>query len=259
MATIVGTTYLNGCNYQVGYDLLSQSQSGNYSVVRFYGILNVTNNYISWSRGTAQVWNNSVGIGTYYSKGSYTLVSQDVTLYHDNNGNYSATLTGSLNTTFVSGSANGGFSLPHINRYPVISSASNFTDEENPIIRFSSYGTYSLRAKIEVGGNTQLITRDLASKSATSYTFELTDKERDALISLAGAKDTLSVRFTICAMSGNTELSASYLDRTMTVVPKGRLYINGEWERVIAYYGKKGEWKKVKVYIGKDGEWKRGK
>ncbi len=114
--TVVGTVYLNGCNYQVGYDLLSQSTANNTSTVRFYGVLNVTNNYISWSRGTASTWGKSVDIGTYYSKGSYTLVSNDVTITHSSDGSYSATLSGSLSTTFVSGTASGTFTLPTIPR-----------------------------------------------------------------------------------------------------------------------------------------------
>ena len=50
MATSLGRVYLNGCNYELAYDLLGQNVEGNYSNVRLYGILHVTNNYISWSK-----------------------------------------------------------------------------------------------------------------------------------------------------------------------------------------------------------------
>ena len=229
---VVGTAYLSGCNYQVGYDLLSQNTSGNYSTVRFYGVLNVTNNYVSWSRGTASVWGASSGLNTRYNKGSYTVVQQDVNLYHDNNGNYSATLSGTLNTTFVSGTASGNFSLPKINRYPILQSGQNFTDEENPTINFTSYGTFSLRAKLEAGGNSQLIVRDLPSKTATSYTFELTDEEREKLRKLIPTSNSLQVTETICAMSGNTELNSSSAIYTMTLVNGNPVFSNFEFEDV---------------------------
>lgn len=215
---VVGTAYLNGCNYQVGYDLLSQDTANNSSRVRFYGVLNVTNNYISWSRGTASVRNTSVGIGTYYSKGSYTLVTEEVTIYHNGNGDFGENLTGSLNTTFVSGTASGYYSLPHINRYPILTSGSNFSDEENPTLNFTSYGTFPIRVKLEVGSNTQLITRDLSNKNAKSYTIELTDEERETLRALTPNSNELTVRETVCAMNGNTELNYSYKDYKMTIV-----------------------------------------
>lgn len=122
MAKILNTVYLTGCNYQIGYDLLSQNVSNNTSRVRFYGILNVTNNYVSWSSGTAQVWTFSKGIGTYYSKGKYTVVQGDATITHKADGTYSANVTGSLNTSFVSGSTNGRMTLPTIPRKSSISS-----------------------------------------------------------------------------------------------------------------------------------------
>ena len=217
MATVLGTTYLNGCNYQLAYDLLSQNTANNTSTVRLYGILNVTNNYVSWSRGTASVHTASTGIGTYYAKGSHTLITADFTFTHNSDGNFSIYIGASLSTTFVSGSTGGTLTLPRILRYPLIKSADNFNDEANPKMTYTSYNTFPIRCKIEAGGNTSLITRSLAANSS-SCTFELTDEERDKLRALCTTSNSLSVRFTVCAMNGNTELSASYLDRTMTIV-----------------------------------------
>ena len=114
MANIVGTTNLTGCNWQVGWDLISQNRVNRTSVVRLYGILNVTNSYVSWTRGTASVGNSSVNLATRYNRGTHTLVSSDITVQHDGNGNYSGTISASLNTTFVSGTASGTMNLPNI-------------------------------------------------------------------------------------------------------------------------------------------------
>ena len=218
MATIIGTTYLNGCNYQIGYDLISQNNTGNSSTVKLYGILNVTNNYISWSRGTASVYNTSTSIGTYYAKGTYTLVSGTYTFNHDSNGNLSMNISGTLSTTFVSGTASGKMTLPHIDRFPIMTEGMDFTDEENPTIKFTSYGTFPIRVKLEAGGNTKLITRDLSDKNAKSYTFELTEEERNKLRELSKNSKTLQVTETVCAMNGETELNVSYVKKIMTVV-----------------------------------------
>ena len=86
---VVGTSYVDRwANYQVGYDLLSQDVATNTSSVRFYGVLNVTGNNISWVWGNASVWGASASLGTSYNKGSYILVQQDVTIYHNSDGTY---------------------------------------------------------------------------------------------------------------------------------------------------------------------------
>lgn len=121
---VLGTTYLTGCNYQVGYDLLSQNVSANSSTLRVYGVLNVTNSYIAWSRGTATVYGTTWNLGTRYNKGSYVVVQADVTIYHNADGTKTEYIGGSLNTTFVSGTTGGNATLPTIPRKSGISSFS---------------------------------------------------------------------------------------------------------------------------------------
>lgn len=118
---ILNTVYLNGCNYQIGYDLNSQNINNDTSKVRFYGILNVTNSYVSWSHGTAQVWSFVSNLATRYNRGSYVVVEGVATLNHNQDGTYSAELTGSLNTTFTSGTTSAWFTLPTIARKSSIS------------------------------------------------------------------------------------------------------------------------------------------
>lgn len=112
----VARVYLSGCNYEVGYDLISQSTQNNTSYVKFWGILHVTNSYVSWSRGTANVWGSNTTLNTYYSRGDYEVTNQYVTLYHNSDGTYSHSLGGTLSTSYTSGTAQGTFSLPTIPR-----------------------------------------------------------------------------------------------------------------------------------------------
>lgn len=128
-------------------------------------------------------------------------------------------------------SASGTYETTKIPRYSQIQSATNFTDEENPTITFTNptNGYFPLRAKIEAGGDNQLIIRDI-DKKATSYTFDLTEEERQTLRSLSKNSNSLSVILTICAMNGEQELSASYLTRIMTIVNANPEFNNFEWE-----------------------------
>ena len=217
MATVLGTVYLNNCNYQLAYDLLSQNTANNTSTVRFYGILNVTGYYVAWTRGTASVHTASQAVGTRYERGSHTLITADFTFTHNNDGNFSSWISAGLSTTFVSGSTGGTLTLPRILRYPVISSADNFNDEGNPTVRYTSYNTFPIRVRMEVTGNSSIVSRDMPANSSTC-TFNLTETERDRLRSACANSNSLKVRFVVAALNGNTEVSWSYLDRTMTIV-----------------------------------------
>lgn len=167
------------------------------------------------------------GQQVYFSDARISLYSGTVvcsgqfTIGHNSNGtrSFSAWAEAGIYTYAVNCSGSGSWDLPTIPRYSEISSADNFNDEGNPTIRFSnpSGGYFALRAKMEVGGNTSFITRDLSS-TATSCTFNLSESERNRLRNQIPNSQSLCVRFTICCMSGNSELSASYLDRTMTIV-----------------------------------------
>lgn len=215
MATVVGTTYLNGCNYQLAYDLLSQNIENNTSTVRLYGILNVTNNFVSWSRGTASVHTESAGIGTYYAKGSYTLITRDFTWNHDSSGNFSSYIGASLSTTFVSGSTGGVITLPSIPRQANVTGATDFTDEQNPTITFNNPGGFRINARLEFADTN--IQRDNIPNTG-SYTFNLTEEERNLLRSKC-TSNSMGVREVIgTCISGTTESFWSWQDKIMTIV-----------------------------------------
>lgn len=143
-----------------------------------------------------------------------------IDVYHNSDGTRAVgvSLSTAIYTRSVS-TDSGTWVLDTIPRYSNIISAPDFSDEDNPTITFTnpSGGYFPLRAKMEAGGNSQLIIRDIPANS-TSCTFSLSEEERNTLRNLCTNSKTLGVRFTICCMSGGTELSASYLDRTMTVV-----------------------------------------
>ena len=231
MATWLGTTYFdNYANYELSYDLLSQSTQGNYSVVRLYGTLHVTGYSISWSWGTASVHTESQGIGTYYSRGDYVVIQRDFTFYHDNNGNFSSWIGGGINTSYHSGDTGGTMTLPKINRQANVTGATDFTDESNPTITFSNPAGFRINARLEFSGST--IRRDNILNTG-SYTFELTNEERELLRSKIPNSNSLIVREVIATCySGTTESAWSWQDKKMTMVNANPIFSNYTFEDI---------------------------
>lgn len=206
MANIVGQVNLSGCNYQIGYDLLSQNTAGNYSTVRFYGILNVTNNYVAWSRGTASVWGASAGLATRYNKGSYTVVTQDVNIGHDNQGNYSGTITGSLSTTFTSGTASGPFSLPKINRIAITNSVSGGVLENDFKVNFIKYtDNFSYKLRISIPNVKEL---EKISYQNSGTAFKLTQATLNYLYTYTAKSNDVNLGFAVETWSSNSIISS---------------------------------------------------
>ena len=231
MATWLGTTYFdNYANYELSYDLLSQSTQGNYSVVRLYGTLHVTGYSISWSWGTASVHTESQGIGTYYSRGDYVVIQRDFTFYHDNNGNFSSWIGGGISTSYHSGDTGGTMTLPKINRQANVTGATDFTDESNPTITFSNPAGFRINARLEFSGST--IRRDNILNTG-SYTFELTNEERELLRSKIPNSNSLIVREVIATCySGTTESAWSWQDKKMTMVNANPIFSNYTFEDI---------------------------
>lgn len=183
---------------------------------------NIKTNPVSY-RVTINGTNYNGTIVSYGGSGTVTLKSGSLTVGHNNDGSknisFSFSVTDHPNKSYTPGnaSASGSMNLTKIARYPVLNSGSNFTDEGNPTLKFTNYGVFNVRVKLEAGGNTSLITRDI-SKHATSYTFNLTEEERNELRALCPNSNSLSVRETVCAVNGTTEVNASYKDYTMTIV-----------------------------------------
>lgn len=198
-----------GGNYSdIGWNLVgSGSASGYYMAGNFKVVID--NEQVYYSSNRIQLWNNTV------------VASGTKRIYHNNDGNrsFGALAEAGIYDYAVNVSGSGSWSLSQIARYSNIIDADNFNDEGNPNMTFSnpSGGYFALRCKMEVGGNTSFIIRDIASNS-TSCRFNLTDAERTKLRNATTNSNSLGVRFTVCCMSGNTELSASYLDKTMTII-----------------------------------------
>ena len=192
MATRLGIVNLTGCSYELAYDLLSQSVANNSSTVRLYGILHVTNNYVSWSRGSASVHTSGLqAIGTYYARGDHTVITRDFTFGHNSSGDFSTYIGASLSTTFVSGDCGGTLTLPRIPRYANINSFTvSKRDETSLTFSFSASATIDY-IWYSTNGGSSWTGRDITDGTSasfavtgltanTSYTCKLRVRRRDS-------------------------------------------------------------------------------
>lgn len=153
--------------------------------------------------------------GTLVASGNYTMT-------HDTAGNktFSASAEAGIYTVAVNCSGSGSFTLPQIARAAKITAAPNFTDIQNPTINYQNSAgnsVSSLQACISLTGSTDNIEYRDISKTGTSYTFELTEAERNVLRAAAPNSNTLSVIFYIkTIISGQTFYETA--TRTMTIV-----------------------------------------
>jgi hypothetical protein len=218
------------------YQVLNQSTTNNNTTFRLYG-------YFYYGGGTQVSSATNGGFyldGTYIHSSHYTfnpgyhlLGTKDIVVSHNNDGSFPGKYVGiSANSWHMSGSAGGNIYAGKINRYPVLNNGSNFTDEGNPVYNITSYNSFPLRIKLEAGGNPQLITRNVSTSTNGNYTLILTESERNILRKLCSNSNTLNVTETVCAMDGNTELSASYKFYTMAIVNANPTFDNFEFEDV---------------------------
>lgn len=222
----------------VSFNETGTNTANNYSTVTCSATLSANNiSYSSTNGGTLSIYwhdnknNTDVLLASEYisscgmSYGSKT-VSGSYTAYHNNDGNLSgyAYAYFTKNKTLQWIPASGGVStawtaLTYIPRQANLTAADNFNDDGNPKITYSNpagNAVSSLQACISLTGSKDDVKYRDISKTGTSYTFNLTNEERDVLLT-AAVKNTLTVTFFVrTVIGGNTFYST--LNRTMTVV-----------------------------------------
>ena len=171
--------------------------------------------------------NRSFSIRKDVNKNAWvTLSSFTITKSHNSDGTGSCYISGKIQgpagtsqaNSIVSGNAT--VTLDKIDRYATIMSATNFTDIQNPTIQYSNpAGTNvsSLQACISLNGNNAEVPYREISKTGTSYTFNLTEAERNTLRQAIPNSNTLQVWFYVKTVLGGS-IFYSRIQATMTIV-----------------------------------------
>lgn len=229
MAKILKEANFNGRNgshfkIRLSYDL-SQNQANNTSTIKYYLYMISMDGY-SGSGATARGYINGGQVGTFTSIGvnaTKQIGTKSITVTHNNDGTKSVSYSASVDTSWSLGDASlsGTLTLPTIKRQANITSAPDFTDEENPTITYTNplgnsvTGLQACIANVE-GATAYVDYRDIP-KTGTSYTFELTEEERNVLRQATTTSTLRSIKFFV-----RTNINGTYyystLQRTLTIV-----------------------------------------
>ena len=171
--------------------------------------------------------NRTFSIRKEVSKNSWvTLSSFTITKSHNSDGTGSCYIQGQIKgpsgtsqaSSVVSGSQT--VTLDTIPRQATITGASNFTDIQNPTIQYSNpagNSVSSLQACISLTGNNDDIAYRDISITGTSYTFNLTEAERNILRQASPNSNTLNVYFYIKTVLNGTTFYSN-IAKNMTIV-----------------------------------------
>lgn len=173
----------------------------------------------AFGKTTESTWYGSLGTGWV------TIASISNVVSHNADGTGSAYIYGKA--TGPSGTSLAGLTvsgqktvtLDKIARQATITSAPDFNDEENPTITYNNPAGNSvseLEASISLTGATDDIKYRPISKTESSYTFELTDEERD-LLRVNAKSNNLPLWFYIKTKIGN-DTFYSKISKTMTII-----------------------------------------
>ena len=214
--------------YDIHVDTISQSIANNTSTIRVWVIAWRTNTgYQTYGSGTCYCningtnYSQSISPSQVISYESDTLLfDETVTIPHNADGSKTIYVSAYIDhSRFSSNSQGFNVTLTTIPRQAEITSAPNFYDTDNPTITYSNpagNAVTSLQACITLtGAQADIPYRDV-SKTGTSYTFNLTQAERNTLLAACPNSNTLEVRFYLkSVIGGQTYYSRSY--KTMTV------------------------------------------
>ena len=215
------------------YEVTGQNTIGNYSnfKIRVYGYYGGGTSTSS-SYGTIWISGTQYNIGGYRLYPGYTLMAEkDITIYHNNDGSFPYTTQAfAINSYHANGEVSGAIYAPTIARYATITNATDFNDEENPTITYSNPAGNSvseLKAGIyDTAGNVCYVEYKDVNKTGSSFTFNLSENERNNLRKAIVNSNSLRVRFYLRTTIGGNQYF-SYVEKTMTIVnanPKFTLF-----------------------------------
>ncbi|MGN8945990.1 DUF859 family phage minor structural protein [Bariatricus sp. HCP28S3_E4] len=238
MALQTKTITCNGSNGHHAFTLTvtenSTSTSNNTSSVSFNFKLSSVKTGYDWNYSNNVPVTYSINFnGTTYSgnimsyngSSTVTLKSGSATIPHNSDGTKSISYSfsvSSISASYLPGSASksGSMTLTAIPRQATITSAPNFNDEENPTISYNNGAgntVTSLQACISLDGSKDDIAYRDISKTSSSYTFNLTDAERNVLRNACTTSNSRNVIFFVqTVLNGQTYRST--LTKTLNIV-----------------------------------------
>ena len=225
-------TYTQSSNtFTLELTLVEQSTStaGNSSTLSYtLKLKSTTKNFAQYGVGAAvKLDNQTVAVRdrgsapkiTLGTRSEVTLLSGTRTVAHNSDGSKAMALAYSMDmasASYTPGpmSGSGTMTLTKIPRGATITSAPNFTDEDDPVVKVSNPAGVSVQLGIFKDSTHALA--DYRTISGTSYTFRLTQAEREAMRKVDTTKNTAQVRFYVKSTVGGQQF-IFFTTRTVTI------------------------------------------
>lgn len=159
-----------------------------------------------------------------------TYASGTIEIEHNANGSkttsFSCSYSQSSSSYYTPGNASlsGELSLTDIPRKATITSATNFTDEQNPTINYSnpagSYVYKLVACIINPSNNNVLVSEKELNKTGTTYTFNITDTERNLIRAEMKTLNKMNVEFRLKTWitNSNDNLYIDSITKECTIV-----------------------------------------
>lgn len=240
MASISANGSRGHHNFTLNVTETGINQSANTSTVHFELVLAPIQAYWNWAISginygiTIDGQNFTGSIPSYDGVSTVVIRSGDITVGHNNDGSkligFSFSINDGANKSYTPGScsASGSMALTNIARQAIVTNATDFTDETNPTVTFNNNGGYRINARLEFAGS--FIQRDNIQNTGT-YTFELTNEERELLRSKTPNSNSMTVREVIATyINSESETHWSWQDKTMTIVNANPTFENFTYE-----------------------------
>lgn len=171
--------------------------------------------YETYGSGTCYVtidgkqYSQAITTSQKFTYNSYTQVfSKTLDITHNENGSKTIYVSSYIShSRFTSNSQGFNVNLTNIPRYATITNAPNFNDTQNPTINYSNTAgnnVTTLQACISLTGSTDNIAYRDIPKTGTSYTFNLTEAERNVLRNATSGKSRTVYFYVKTVLSGNT-------------------------------------------------------
>lgn len=199
------TQNIAGNQSTVNWTLAGSGSTANYNPYYYSGPFRVTINGSQVHHSTARIQLRS---GTVVASGSATIPHNA-----DGTKTFSIRVEGAIYATSINCTAEQSFTLNQIPRAATLLSAPDFTDEDNPTIQYSNPVGANIYAYLEVNGTHPAEIRQV---HGSSYTFQLTNAERNLLRQATLTSNTTTIRFVLRTDIGTTPYY-SWLDRTLTI------------------------------------------
>ena len=241
----VETNQISRSHFYVDWSQSSQSIANNTTTITWKAGL-----YTGTSSAHDEFYRNAVKLKsvvingtTVYSNGTFSnitsggknqLASGTLDIPHNSDGTKSFSISVS-GWTYSNSNYSGSdtFTLNSIPRQATITNAPDFNDEQNPTITYSNpagNNVTTLRAYIQnTAGTVTYVQYKNLNKTGTSYTFNLTDAERDTLRSACSNSNTLGVKFVVETILGGNTFNST-VNKTMTIVNANPLMNSVEYE-----------------------------